>query len=149
DRDTEYFRSEYKYRPILDGVAVCGSSSRDVVVSGEVVPADKVHITGFPRFDPWLPLLRQPLGWDRGDEITLMSYAGAGYRATDHFPEMLKQFAELSEKYKDGMTRFVVKAKHIGDMHDITKILAGFPPHCVVVTAEPLFDALQYSKAVI
>ena len=149
DEAPDFFRKEYLFRPDVDGVAVGGNLTRDVFVTSHVVDPSLIHTTGLPRYDPWIDVLKQPLDWSARNEITLITYTDASYGGGDQFPQMLAQFVALAARHRDTPVRFVVKVKHLFDLDEINKLLAAFPDHGVVLSSEPIVQALQRSRAVI
>lgn len=130
----------YTFRPDVDGVAVAGETTKDMLLKWRLAQENKIFVTGLPRFDWWLRKEIQP--WPR-ECIVLFTFAGSDYLAEETFYETLEQFVYASIRHKDRNIDFVVKCKHDPDRAGMEMVLASrFPDHNITLVVQTVFPGL-------
>jgi hypothetical protein len=135
-----YYR--VKSIPKVDGVALAGQLTYDMIVDLKLHPAEILRQTGFPRFDIWT--LPHEASYDR--PVVLFSYM-KGYGADDHFVEMLNRFDAIARRHPS--IPFLVKAKHKREIGDIERLMPGRSENVKIVDDLVLPKLMKGARAVI
>lgn len=110
--EIEIGRAYYRpgsYRPLVQGVAVAGRSTKDLLDAWDGLDPENIRITGFPRLDTWLDLRRNPPAGPR-DRIVLLGYT-LQYLEVNSFDEALAEFEAAAERHRGKPLEFVIKCK--------------------------------------
>jgi hypothetical protein len=135
----------YIGRPIVDGVAVGAASAYNELVDWNILRADQVHITGFPRLDTRIDFLRHPDTTER-DSILLLTYRDPDYLAGRNCNEAIDFFAAAAARHPS--ITFVVKCKDENDAQSVQELLKG-RNHRLVLSSRSAADHLPSARAVI
>lgn len=129
-------------------IAVFGQSTKDYLAKAEVCAADRIVVTGAPRFDAWFNG-NQP-GHDECNTLTLLSYADPSYLAPKNFVEALHIFCSAAKACPDPKLRFVVKCKSPNDRETIKAMVDRTKSDKVTFLSDiPLPELLLRSRLVI
>lgn len=143
-----YARAGYQFHG--DAIAVAGQSTFDVIKQSRTICSeDKIRITGLPRYDDWRAVAKdKPLAERR--YITLLTFT-SGYFADETFKEVLVNFCEISESYREANTQFLVKTKDRFDTQKVRRLIEsvkGFQG-VIVTDKTDLFELLPDSRLII
>jgi hypothetical protein len=148
ESNKNYYKT-YTLRPDVKGIAVGGRSASEELIENRVFPSEKVFITGFPRLDPWVDRLQNPVADAARDGIVFLSYADQGYLGGESFREMLLIFASCAERHLASGVRFIVKCKHIADREDVRKLLPPGAERFLDLSIEPVSLVAPRARVVI
>ncbi len=133
-----------------DAIAVAGQSTFDVInQSRTICSEDKIRITGLPRYDDWRPIVKnKPLTERRF--ITLLTFTN-GYFADETFKEVLLNFCEISQFYREENIQFVVKTKDQVDTQKINRLVKNIrsSQNMIITDTINLFELLPDSRLII
>ncbi|MEZ4820520.1 MAG: hypothetical protein R3A45_11815, partial [Bdellovibrionota bacterium] len=87
---------DYNLKFLGDAIGTFSQNSSNVFIEAEVLPADKIFITGAPRLDTWKDLAQSTT---TRTKIVLFSFPGFDYIAGFNFIYILHTFAFLSRVY--------------------------------------------------
>ncbi len=104
----EYYKPG-SYRPLVQGVAVAGQSTKDLLDAWDGLDPEKIQIVGFPRLDSWLEFRRDQPDHPR-NRIVLLGYT-LQYLEVNSFDETLMEFEAAAERHRDKPLEFLVKCK--------------------------------------
>ena len=150
--EREFYHSYYRNfpaRPIVDGTAVGSELTKQELIDANVLPADHIRVTGFPRLDPWINYLRNEPASEELTSIVLLSYTDPDYRAGNNYWEMIHLFAAASQRHANQSTRFIVKCKDSGDQMDSEKLARGAPIDKLEFTHRSTFKEIAQARVVI
>lgn len=142
-----YRRAEYRFEG--SAIAVAGESTRDVLErAGTICDADRIVMTGLPRFDAWLDVDSSRRADQRG-LVTLLTFT-EGYYADDTFKEVLQVFCEAAAQHQNESVKFLVKTKDMDDSLAVRRLIRELNCAAVECTHErELFEVLPDSRLVI
>lgn len=142
-----YQRAQYHFEG--NAIAVAGVSTRSVLERvGHICDANRIVLTGLPRFDAWLDVDsdRSP---DQRSLITLLTFT-EGYYADDTFREVLEVFCGAATHHKNESVKFLVKTKDIDDTVIVRGLIRKLNCSAVECTHErQLYEVLPNSRLVI
>lgn len=135
----EYIRTGYRYEG--DAVAVFGPRTKEILIAHDVCAADRIFVTGPPRFDAWSTAPRPTVV----DAAVLCAFSHPGQEGAAAFPEVLHAFVELVPTRPD--LSFVVKCR---DHYEVARVVGmlGEVPRGLTVTHEVPMSSLL-SRAVL
>lgn len=129
----DYFRT-YHFKTDAAGMAVAGQFTKDILARWNVLPKDKLTVTGLPRFDWWF---KQPTPDSRAT-VVLLTFTSNNYLAGEAFCETLREFAAAAMRHRDKDLDFIVKCKHKQDLEAVQQTMQALFPGQQI-------DGLQYS----
>lgn len=130
-----------------EGVAVFGSSTRDILLASGACQPGQVVVTGAPRLDVWreVPERMEPCNY-----IVLLSYRDPNYRAPHSFLEVLQLFYMAAERYKhDPSVVFLVKSKSREDTEEVVSLVPDRPRNFAVEHDVSLFELLPRARLIV
>jgi hypothetical protein len=142
DHEDGFGYKGYRLKPKTAGVAVAGELSRQTLSRFNIIPDERIRITGLPRFDLWYtpqpPLFERP--------VVLLSYL-KGYGAPGQFHDMLKIFADVAERHPS--IPFIVKSKHYGEHPALKKMVREISGKVQVALTSDMPRLLGGARAII
>lgn len=136
----EYRRTGYRYRG--DAVAVFGPRTRQILIDHGVCPADRIHVTGPPRFDAWAAAPAP----GAVDTVVLCAFSHPGQEGAAAFPEVLRAFVALIATRPD--LSFVVKARDRFETDRVLALLGALPEGLTVTHDVPMSELLSRAALV-
>ncbi len=139
---------ETGYGPLIDGYFFWGSALRDAFVEGSGIPADRLHLTGCPRFDFAAPRWRG-----------LLAETGGYVLANANFPLANPRFSQSTEHELETMVaagwprdyaqQLVGDVRAIADrfVSTIATLAKRLPDQRFLVRPHPFEDEDRYRRA--
>ena len=144
-RKKRIFRdSGFKYRG--DGIALFGECSVPVFTDPGVCPQDKLFVTGAPRMDRW----RDTDAWSGPlDTMTLLSFSGGSYNASQCYKTVLKEFVKFSNSRSRSISKYIVKCKAAKERTVVREMLQNYTKHHVQARLGDLYPFLKATRCLI
>ena len=136
------FYQSYTLRPNIATACVGGKSMANVLEKCGVLPADKIQITGLPRFDRWHSL--EDKSPSPRPTFVLFEFSDSTYLAPSAWKETVEIFVRKAHEYPQA--RFIVKLKpNTSNMKELREAV----PQCEFMANEHLWDILPQARMVI